>query len=144
MPAVTWKTDKSMRLWAVMTVLLSFVGACRESSTTDDIVGKWVVRYRETTEELVLKKDGTFDQNLTSHEGSNVERRTGIWELRNGKDSQVVLHGALPVDETTGKVDRDLTRFESGLSFFPVRRRFGKTRLIINEDLNLSFSKSSE
>jgi len=132
------------RLWTVLTVLLSFIGGCNGSTTADEIVGRWTVRYRETTEELVLRKDGTFDQILVGQQGSNLARRTGKWELRTGKETQVVLHGALPVDESTGKIDRDLSRIENGLSFFPVSRKFGRIKLIVNEDLNLSFRKSPE
>src|SRR5882762_3390018 len=125
-------------------MLLSFVGGCWGVTTTDEIVGKWTVQYRETTEELVLRKDGTFDQILAGQQGSNLARRTGKWELRNGKETEVVLHGALPIDETTGKIDGDLSHIENGLSFFPVSRTFGRIKLIVNEDLNLSFRKSPE
>jgi hypothetical protein len=141
-PTVTAKSDKSMRLCTVLTVLFSFFGGCSGGTTADEIVGNWTVRYRETTEELVLRKDGTFDQILADQQDLNLARRSGKWEFRNGQEAQVVLHGGLAIDETTGKVDHELSRAENGLSIFPVRRRFGKIKLIVNEDLNLSFSKS--
>lgn len=138
------RSEKSIRLWTILTVFLSLVGGCRGNINANEIVGNWTIQYRESNEDLILRNDGTFEQILTGPHDSPIGRRTGKWELQSGKEVQVVLHGALPVDETTGRIDRDLSRVENGLSFFPLRRRFGRIKLIVNEDLNLSFSRTAE
>jgi hypothetical protein len=138
------RIEKSIRLWTILTVFLSLVGGCRGNINANEIVGNWTIQYRESNEDLILRSDGTFEQILTGPQDSPIGRRTGKWELQKGKEEQVVLHGALPVDETTGRIDRDLSRVENGLSFFPLRRRFGRIKLIVNEDLNLSFSRTAE
>ena len=113
--------------------------ACRKP-TAHDLIGSWKVNYTNSKVKLKLNSDRTFEQVLEQN-GKDTIHRVGKWELTDFEGPTVVLNGALIVRDDKGTLE---SADSNGAWLLHVESGLGTSRLTVNEDLGLYFTKTDK
>ncbi len=115
--------------------------ACRKI-TTENMSGRWTVKYSRSNLVLDLRRDGTYEQVFRSEVDEKELRRSGTWELKDLHGRHLVLHGPLIVEDDTGRIDKKLSN-GSGDWILDVSWTPSGYRMPVNEDLGLYFDRKA-
>jgi hypothetical protein len=135
-------SDLQLLLVAVLATTLSFIG-CSSQLNPSDVVGAYTLRYPYGVEELVLRRDGTYEQSFVKHGETSAKKNLGRWELREGKQPEIVLRNCMLVDDFFGKPRASSEQFQPGDCILRVEKRFGRVSLPLNEDQGFIYKKKS-
>ena len=115
-------------------VLALFLSGCSFVTDVEQLYGHYSLKKPEATVELELRRDMKYTEIIYFSSGQRIET-SGPWRLRKmGGDGIVELDGFLAVRETIEP--KALKRVDAGL---PAEKRFGKTVLVVSDNLELHF-----
>ena len=133
----------SGKVAAFLAIVVIALG-CRRGVTPVELSGVYQVRYDYGTEQVLIQPDGTFEQAFAEKGKAFVVLNRGFWKLTEGDvwDGQLLhLEGGTLIDNGYGE------RLEHSLKGVQRRLRirkgwFGRVRLLINEEADLSLEKT--
>ncbi len=96
-----------------MLILLSFLIGCGARVKFDDVIGVYALRYPYGTEELTLRRNGTYIQSGLIDGERTPKVNRGRWKF-NERESEVVLIDAMTVDDFFGHLRPEYWRIEPG------------------------------
>ena len=124
-----------------LVVLSLCLVACRKI-TTENMSGRWTVKYSRSNLVLNLRRDCTYEQVFSSEIDGKELRRSGTWEIENLHGQRLVLHAPLIIEDDTGRIDEELSS-SSGDWILDVSWTPSGYRMPVNEDLGLYFDRQA-
>lgn len=121
---------------ATLVVLLAVIlfSGCTFRVPESELAGVYIAKYKDGIEQLTLKSDGTYIQEITHSGNDKPIVNSGRWRyqlLSNEISARVALTGCLGVGDGFGAIRLDFATNRGGCSFTIERRWFvaGQIRL---------------
>jgi len=126
---------RSLRLTIAITLLAQtlFYAGCLYPSDRDELFGTYVAEYEFGIDELKLKSDGTFTQEITLKEGGKVIRGDGRWTYDQARH-YVDFEDIYVLSDGYGNKSSDYKNLPRGLASYPPERYFWSRRLRLGPD----------
>jgi hypothetical protein len=115
---------------------------CGQTSSRD-LAGTYVVRYRFGREELIMRASGVYEQRIWLAAGAPAVTHRGSWKYLAEGGFVALAHPLLAATET-GDLRAGYGKPAQGDWLLPVERHFGKARLVVSEDLGLYLERVEE
>jgi hypothetical protein len=123
---------------ALLTIVFSC--SCIRSPSISQLSGRYVAEYPYGKEELVLKDDGTYLQEIHLNSSAREIENVGKWRY-DGERRRVELEKMYVVDDGFGRLRQDYEFPKLGLASFPVERNPFTGELRLAQGDSGSFTK---
>ncbi len=119
-------------------LVLLMVAGCAKQLERSDLVGTYVVNYSHGTETLILKQDGSYEQDYMGKDGKKLAN-TGTWETTGPSYGNVSLFNAMEFDDGHDRQNKAIGHI--GVRELPVSSFLGKMSLTIDPDSDANYKK---